>query len=66
MLIKTGQTVHWNGNLAIHPLGAKGGDNPNPMSSVDSAGRVAFPSAGTFGYTCTVHEPMIGAIRVVP
>jgi plastocyanin len=66
MRIKVGETVRWNGDLSIHPLGPKGGDAPNPISAVDASGRVSFSSPGTFGYTCTVHPSMIGAIRVVP
>jgi plastocyanin len=66
MMVKVGQTVHWNGDQSIHPLGPKGGDAPNPTNTVDPTGHVSFPHAGTFGYTCLVHAPMIGAIKVVP
>ena len=65
MTVKVGQTVHWNGNLGSHPLGVKGGDSPSPIATVDPTGHVTFTAAGTYGYTCTVHSPMIGAIKVV-
>ena len=32
MLITAGQTVTWNGNLAVHPLDPSEGDTPNPIA----------------------------------
>ncbi len=61
--VKVGQTVTWTGNFTIHPLAPLGGDAPNPISAT---GTTTFPGAGTFGYTCTSHSSMRGAIRVVP
>lgn len=61
--IKVGQAVVWNGDLATHPLAASGGDTPNPIMDADT---ITFPSAGTYGFVCTRHASMNGAIRVVP
>jgi plastocyanin len=64
--VRAGQTVTWNGNLDVHPVVVSGGDTPNPIEGLDTAsGEVTFPSAGTFGYACSVHPAMIGAIDVV-
>ena len=62
--VRVGQTVVWNGDFDTHPLGGSGGDNPNPITA-NINGSVTFTTAGTFGYHCLVHSPMIGAIRVV-
>ena len=63
MKIKVGQTVKWNGNRNTHPLAASGGDSPNPITDADT---VTFPKAGVFGYICSAHPNMKGAIVVVP
>lgn len=63
MKIKVGQTVTWNGNLGTHPIGTKGGDSPSPITNAATA---KFDKAGTFGYVCTAHANMQGAIVVVP
>ena len=63
MKIKAGQTVTWKGDHTLHPLGAKGGDASNPIKEAET---VTFPAAGTFGYVCTAHATMTGAILVVP
>jgi plastocyanin len=67
MRVKKGQAVTWNGDFASHPLGPKGGDSPNPISAgaVGTAAAVTFPTAGVFGYECTIHPGMTGAIEVV-
>ncbi len=67
--IKAGQSVTWTGDFATHPLAADQGDAPNPVASANLAGpsaTVAFPTAGTFGFKCTVHSSMIGAVLVTP
>lgn len=77
MKIKVGQTVTFRGDFKAHPLkGQNGGDN-NPFG--EAFDRIAnpgvpdqeftpmeFPSAGTFGFTCSLHPNMMGAIQVVP
>jgi hypothetical protein len=62
--VRVGQTVTWSGDLSIHPLGAQGGDSPNPIAN-EQLGQVTFTTVGTFGYTCLVHSSMKGAIKVV-
>jgi plastocyanin len=55
-------------SFATHPLVASGGDTPNPIPNV-SAGTdycVALTRPGVFGYRCTAHPAMTGAIWVVP
>jgi hypothetical protein len=65
MQVRVGQTVVWNGDLDVHPLGGQGGDAPNPIS-LHQNGSVTFNSAGTFGFVCLSHSSMKGAIKVVP
>lgn len=64
MQVQTSQTVVWSGDLEMHPLGGQGGDMPNPIS-LHQNGSVTFNAAGTFGFKCSSHSPMVGAIRVV-
>ncbi len=67
--IQAGQSVTWTGDFVTHPLEADQGDAPNPIASANLAGpsaTVTFPKAGTFGYKCTVHSSMIGAVLVTP
>jgi hypothetical protein len=63
MIVKAGQTVTFQGDLAIHPLAAKGGDAPSPITNVAS---VKFANAGSFGYVCTNHPSMTGVVYVLP
>lgn len=71
MKIKAGQTVKFTSDgsaaadFSSHPLAAQGGDTPNPVTNVDtSTGDVTFASAGTFGFVCSNHPAMLGAIQV--
>jgi len=64
MQVRAGQTVVWNGDLDVHPLGGSGGDSPNPIS-LHQNGSVTFTAPGTYGYVCLAHSSMTGAIRVV-
>lgn len=77
MKVKVGQTVTYRGNFTEHPLKGQNGDDENPFGLAFSliveagvAGQertpMVFNSAGTFGYTCSVHFEMMGAIQVVP
>lgn len=63
MKIKAGQSVEFDGDFIEHPLSAFGGDSPNPISSQTS---VRFAEPGLFGYLCTIHGSMTGAIWVIP
>jgi hypothetical protein len=65
MMIKRDQTVAFEGDFTVHPLGASGGDAPNPFAAVPDTGKVTFAAAGTFGFVCGVHASMTGAIKVV-
>jgi len=64
--IKKGGTVTWNGDLGSHPLAPKGGDSATPISTVSSGSAKAFTfdAPGTYGFVCTVHGSMTGAILV--
>jgi plastocyanin len=67
MKIAAGQTVTFNGDFTQHPLVQKGGDVPNPFASPQGSGgvrTVAFSAAGTFGYECSIHASITGAIFV--
>jgi plastocyanin len=74
MKVKVGQKVIFvnpnmtPGNFSFHPLGAQGGDTPSPFPGAlnTSTGEVTFANVGTFGYFCTAHPSMNGAIYVVP
>lgn len=65
MTVKKGQTVAFEGNFTSHPLVAAGGDSPNPFASVADTGKVTFAATGTFGFVCSNHSSMTGAIKVV-
>lgn len=62
--IQSGQSVFWNGVSDLHPLGASGGDQPNPIIFHDN-GHVTFNAPGTFGFQCLNHSSMKGAINVI-
>jgi plastocyanin len=70
--VKKGTKITWNGSLVNHPFQAKGmvgsGTNPIPATAVSTgmSTSVTFDTEGTFGYHCTLHSSMIGAILVVP
>jgi hypothetical protein len=65
MRVQVGQTVVWSGDLESHPLAGQGGDSPNPIG-LHQNGSVTFTTPGTFGFVCSVHSSMKGAITVVP
>jgi plastocyanin len=65
MIVKKGQQVAFEGSLITHPLIAMGGNGPNPFSSVPDTGKVTFTGVGTFGFACSLHPAMLGAIRVI-
>ncbi len=63
--VKKGTTVTWSGDLTEHPLSASGGTTPNPISvGATTGGIVTFGKPGTYGYVCTKHPTMTGAIEV--
>lgn len=74
MKVKTGQSVTWTGSFTSHPLAPQGGTTPNPITSsgatTNDAGQstatITFANAGDYGYICSIHASMIGAIQVVP
>jgi len=69
MTVKAGQSVTWSdGSFVNHPLDAIGGDSASPIASTETGTTVTFKfaTAGTFGYGCTIHSSMRGAILVVP
>ncbi len=67
MKIAVGQRVTFNGDFTQHPLVEKGGSTPNPFASPKGTGgtrTVDFGPAGTFGYECSIHTSITGAILV--
>lgn len=68
--IKKGQSFTWTpgGGFATHPLAAKDGTMPSPITSTTTGATKTFdfPNEGTYGFVCTVHSVMTGAIRVIP
>lgn len=74
--VKVGTTVVFKGDFSTHPLAASGGDVPNPFdnaaSRLEGAGTAdektptVFNTAGAFGFICSVHASMTGAVYVVP
>lgn len=63
MKIAVGQQIVFEGDFDEHPLEALGGDTPSPFSN---NGPLVFHRPGIYGYFCTVHTEMLGAIWVVP
>lgn len=63
MKIRAWQSVVFEGDFVEHPLVALGGDTPSPVTSETS---ILFAEPGLFGYVCTFHDWMTGAIWVVP
>ena len=68
MRIKAGQTVQWDGLFLNHPMDTFGGTQPSPITLTNSGAtkQFTFSTPGTYGFHCTVHATMIGAIDVVP
>ena len=70
MLIKAGQTVTWQGNLAFHPLIQRENStlpNPIPTLATGSEGSVQFTCPGDYNFSCRNHrDSMLGTIRVLP
>jgi plastocyanin len=65
MTVKKGQTVAFEGDFTTHPLRSQGGDTPNPFDQVADTGKVTFAAEGTFGFVCSHHANMTGAIHVI-
>lgn len=69
MKVKAGQTVTFTtSNFLTHPLVAAGGDTPSPIrpQTAGSGENFVMPTPGVYGYKCTTHGTMTGAIWVVP
>ena len=68
LMIKVGQGVSWTGDLSEHPVVPEGGTTPSPIVAIGNGFGVSytFTTPGTFGYLCSTHPPMKGAIFVVP
>ena len=74
--VKQGQTVVFAGDFAAHPLEVSGGDDNNPLANVkerithpgtpEERVPTPFKTTGVFGYKCSKHPKMAGAILVVP
>lgn len=69
--IKVGQKVTFGGdtNFATHPLVPFNGTVPSPIvarSTGDAEYDVTFTAVGTYGFQCTNHPVMMGAIKVIP
>ncbi|HEY6558866.1 MAG TPA: hypothetical protein VI072_16390 [Polyangiaceae bacterium] len=60
MKVRVGQTVVFAGDFEEHPLAPDGGDTPSPIDE-----ETLFDQPGVFGYYCTSHPSMTGAIWVV-
>jgi plastocyanin len=60
MKVRVGQTVAFAGDFEEHPLAPYGGDTPSPIGE-----QTLFQQPGVFGYFCTTHPSMNGAIWVV-
>jgi hypothetical protein len=68
LMIEVGQNVSWTGDLSDHPLVPQGGTTPSPIVAIGNGSGVSytFTTTGSFGYLCSTHPPMKGAIFVVP
>lgn len=67
MKIRVGQSVVFVGDRDAHPIDARGGDAANPFLNAFARPQdvFTFDRPGVFGYYCTLHEQMLGAIWVV-
>ncbi len=74
--VKVGTSVSFKGDFGAHPIASLGGDTPTPFAdaqdnvmnpgTTEERTTVEFKTAGTFGYYCTFHRTMKGAVQVVP
>jgi hypothetical protein len=62
MKIRLGDQPLFIGDFEEHPLAELGGDAPSPFATIPWT----FDRPGVFGYFCTVHTEMLGAIWIVP
>jgi hypothetical protein len=62
MKIRLGDRPLFIGDFEEHPLAEFGGDDPSPFDTIPWT----FDRPGVFGYYCTVHPEMLGAIWIVP
>jgi plastocyanin len=74
--VRVGSTVTFEGDFAKHPLEGGGGESTTPLAGLSE--RIAnpgtpeeyaptkFEKTGVYGYKCTKHPDMKGAILVVP
>jgi hypothetical protein len=60
MKVRVGQTVIFAGDFEEHPLAPRGGDTPSPIAE-----QTQLTEVGVFGFFCTSHPNMNGAIWVV-
>jgi plastocyanin len=71
MMIRSGQSVTWQGNLTFHPLIPRENSSPNNPIVATPSGvtevTYAFPCAGTFNFSCRTHmDFMLGTVQVIP
>jgi plastocyanin len=74
--VKVGQSVSYEGDFSKHPMEASGGDSESPFKDIaervtnagtpQEAVAFKFTKTGVFGYKCTKHPSMAGAVLVVP
>jgi plastocyanin len=74
--VRVGSTVTFEGDFAKHPMSASGGESVNPLAGIGE--RIANPASpeefaptkfektGVYGFVCSKHPEMKGAILVVP
>lgn len=64
IVVRVGQSVTWVGSFGDHPLQGYQGDVPNPIDAHQN-GVVRFDRVGVFGFRCSAHLEMRGAVRVI-
>jgi plastocyanin len=59
--------VKFVGPSSTHPLSSFNGTTPSPIPQGATTDQtITFANEGTYGFHCTVHASMQGAIQVVP
>ena len=65
LTIQAGDSVTWtNKDAAIHDAAALDGSWTTPKLNINEEATLAFDTAGTFEYRCTIHPQMRGTLTV--
>lgn len=68
VMVKTNQTVTFDGDFSVHPISQTSGPAAIPPTSAGTTLTVPFNVAATYEYQCDAHHAagMTGAVKAVP